>query len=491
MPRPLADSYWTTVGIVIGVLSPYIVLTTATFLLEKQLGADLRATPTELQVASGLSNAAYAFGALVGGDIAQRFPQRPLFFLCSLPLFAGFLIAATAGGYVQFASGHVLQGLATGLLLVVAVPPLVQRFPTARMPTTTAMINIGFFGAVCAGPVLGGYVAELHAWRWFVGGLGGVVLAATLLATLTLPDREPPNPELRFDATAVVLGLTATVLSFLAVSRLRSISFGSPFFVALLTVGVVALVALLVFEYHRDDQALSPVKPLSSTIPSVGTLAATLGGGAFVTLVELTELYLQKVGNHPPLRVGIDFLPQIAGVLIAAAALGALVRTRFLPHLTLAGMVALIAAAGVLTAFGAGTSRATVLLVTGLLGVGAGAAVSPGLWLAGMSLPVQLVGRTFALVELVRSLGDFVLAPVISKLATVYGKPSVLHGLHVAIWTTLIVTAAGTGVGLLLWWLGAAGAPEPDLEAWQEDGDTAFHSPRQLARFRGEPEPAQ
>ena len=52
--------------------------------------------------------------------------------------------------------GRVLQGLMTGLLLVIALPPVIQRFPPPRMPTTAAAINIGFFGAVTVGPLLGG-----------------------------------------------------------------------------------------------------------------------------------------------------------------------------------------------------------------------------------------------------------------------------------------------------------------------------------------------
>lgn len=488
MRRPLEDRYWTTVAVVIAVLAPYIVVTTAFFLVAKQQAADLHASPTALQISEGLSNAGYAFGALLGGDLIQRFRQRRLFFVFALPLAAGFLVSATATGLVQYACGHVLQGLATGFLLVVAVPPLVQRFPTSRMPSTTAMINIGFFGAVCAGPVVGGAVAHAGVWRWFDGGLAGVVLLGVALALPTLPETEPPNRGLRFDGGAIVLGLASTVLAFLAVSRLQEISFASAFFVALLSGGVVGLLALLVLEY-RSDEPLSPVKPLSSAIPTVGMLAATIGGGAFVTLVLLGGRYLDTVVRHSPIEVSIDFLPQVGGVIVAAALLGALVRTRFLPHLTLAGMVALIAAGALLARLGPSSPRAAVLLLTALLGLGAGASVSPGLWIAGMSLPVALVGRTFALVELVRSLGDYVLAPVLGKVAHLYGAADALHGLRVAAWATVAVAAAGTAIGLALWWAAGAAAQEPDLEAWQDDGESAFHSPRELARFRGEPEP--
>jgi hypothetical protein len=127
-----------------------------------------------------------------------------------------------------------------------------------------------------------------------------------------------------------------------------------------------------------------------------------------------------------------------------------------------------------------------VLLATSLLGLGAGASVSPGLWIAGMSLPVKLVGRTFALVELIRSEGDFVQAPVIGQVAGFYGKADPLHGLRVAGWATIAIAAGGTFVGLVLWWAARARAQEPDLEEWLEGEESAFHSPPPFARFRAD-----
>lgn len=488
MRRPLEDRYWTTVAVVIAALAPYIVVTTAFFLVAKQQAADLHASPTALQISEGLSNAGYAFGALLGGDLIQRFRQRRLFFVFALPLAAGFLVSATATGLVQYACGHVLQGLATGFLLVVAVPPLVQRFAHLE----DALDDRDDQHRILRRRLrrAGGRRRRRSRGRLALvrGRARRSRPSGVALALPTLPETEPPNRGLRFDGGAIVLGLASTVLAFLAVSRLQEISFASAFFVALLSGGVVGLLALLVLEY-RSDEPLSPVKPLSSAIPTVGMLAATIGGGAFVTLVLLGGRYLDTVVRHSPIEVSIDFLPQVGGVIVAAALLGALVRTRFLPHLTLAGMVALIAAGALLARLGPSSPRAAVLLLTALLGLGAGASVSPGLWIAGMSLPVALVGRTFALVELVRSLGDYVLAPVLGKVAHLYGAADALHGLRVAAWATVAVAAAGTAIGLALWWAAGAAAQEPDLEAWQDDGESAFHSPRELARFRGEPEP--
>lgn len=488
MRRPLEDRYWTTVAVVIAALAPYIVVTTAFFLVAKQQAADLHASPTALQISEGLSNAGYAFGALLGGDLIQRFRQRRLY-LC--------LRAAARGRLPRLGDRDRARPVRMRARAAGARDGLPARGRRAAARPALPHLEDALDDRDDQHRILrrrlrraGGRRRRRSRGRLALvrGRARRSRPSGVALALPTLPETEPPNRGLRFDGGAIVLGLASTVLAFLAVSRLQEISFASAFFVALLSGGVVGLLALLVLEY-RSDEPLSPVKPLSSAIPTVGMLAATIGGGAFVTLVLLGGRYLDTVVRHSPIEVSIDFLPQVGGVIVAAALLGALVRTRFLPHLTLAGMVALIAAGALLARLGPSSPRAAVLLLTALLGLGAGASVSPGLWIAGMSLPVALVGRTFALVELVRSLGDYVLAPVLGKVAHLYGAADALHGLRVAAWATVAVAAAGTAIGLALWWAAGAAAQEPDLEAWQDDGESAFHSPRELARFRGEPEP--
>jgi hypothetical protein len=93
-----------------------------------------------------------------------------------------------------------------------------------------------------------------------------------------------------------------------------------------------------------------------------------------------------------------------------------------------------------------------------------------------MSLPAKVIGRTFALVELVRSVADFVLGPVMLKVAAVYGLPprSRAHGLRVAIDATLAFAVGGTALMVAVWFLGGARPNEPDLEAWLEGDGPAL-----------------
>lgn len=485
-PRPLAGSYGAMLTIAILAISPFIVVTTAAELYREQIAADLGAGLEALSVISGLGTAGYAFGALLGGDFNQRFPQRRVFLASESAFVVGCLLIAVSPGIYVYGAGRVMIGLATGLLLVAALPPVIQRFPPGRMPITAAAVDIGFFGAVTAGPLIGGAVAYGDVWRWFYSGLAGIGIGVISVALFTLPDQKPFNPDLRFDKSAILLALAATALPFWAAGELRGRTFSSWFFMVPLAVGLACFVAMLLTQYHKLEP-LSPVKPMWHTYPLVGVLAAMFGGGAYITFLLLTERYLISVLHMSPLKTGLAFWPQVVGTIVSAVLLGILLRTRLLLIFTLTGMLLLLAGGGILLDVVGGGSHAILLVATGLLGIGAGASVSPGLFMAGFSLPSKMVGRTFALVELVRSEADFIIAPVMLQVAQMSSLGQVLShdGIKTAIWITILFTAGITLFGIVLYIAGAGfRLPRADLAGWLEHGGPALESPALGAAIR-------
>ncbi len=480
IPRPFASSYAVNLTVAIVAIVPFIVVTTAAGLFRRQVATELGASLTGLAVISGLAIAGYAFGALLGGDLVQRFPQRRLFLICESLFVVGCLLAAGGQGVITYGAGRVLLGFGTGLLLVAALPPVIQNFPPRKMPVTAAVVNLGFFGAVAAGPLLGGIVAYGGMWRWLYGGLAVIGVVTVSVALFTLPDREPFNPGRPVDWSALVLALAATALPFWAAGELTGHGFSSLRFVVPLAIGLVCLLALLLSQYHKRDP-MSPVKGMWHTYPVVGTLAAMFGGGAFVALLELVQRYQLLIADRTPLATGLAFWPQVLGVLVTVGLLRAAVTTRFLPLLTLSGMLMLLAGGALLLGLDPGHSEPHLLLAaTGLLGLGAGATVAPGLFMAGFSLPSHIIGRIFALVELVRSEADFILAPVIAKVAeTASGSDGLtVEGLRYGLWTTVLITGFMTLLGVAIYLAGAGfRLPQPDLDTWLRGDRPAFDSP--------------
>lgn len=474
-PIPLAGSYAAAVALALLALCPNIVFTTAFPLLQSAIVQALDASSFSVRLAEALSNAAYAFGAIAAADLASRFSQRRLFLIYESVFIAGSLLALCSPGPIAFAFGRVLQGLGTGLLLVAALPPLVTQFSVAKLPVTAIWINIGLFGAVTVGPLTGGLTAHFEAWRALFAALAVLGSCGCVLAFLTLelaPGYDPGRP---IDGFAFPLAAAATALPFFGVSWLSATSFAAPGFFVPVIVGLLALAVLIVSQYHKK-QAFIPVGPLFSTFPLAGILTAMIGGAAFVTLLELTIEFLLQVDSRGKLVTGLLMTPELFGLIAAAYLFYRALPSRWLSGLALSGLLAIIAGAAVLTVLRAANATIVVPVAAALLGYGAGAAVAPGLFVAGLSVVSTQLGRTFALVELLRSEAAFLIGPVLLSVAMAFAPP-LAAGLRLSIWITFAIAVAGTVGIAILFALGGAWPQRPDLEAWLLHHGRALRSP--------------
>lgn len=474
-------SYPFAVAIVLLGLCPNIVLATAFLPVTSVVAGDIGASTMQLQLAEAMSNAGYAFGAVAAAQLAQRFVQRRLFLGYEAVFVIGSVLVALAPGIALFFAGRLLQGGATGFMLISALPPLVTRFGVAKLPGTVIIVNIGLFGASALGPILGGLVAAAGAWRLMFAVAAGLGALGVLVAAAGYVRFDPPDPELPVDKTALTLALASTSLPFFATAVLAGTGPTSPVFLVPFVAGLAALAALVVVEY-RKRSPLMPVRALSTQLPVTGTLVAMLGGAVFVTVVELVQTYLSMVARLGPLAAGLLFWPLPVGLLVAAVCFGLLFRTRFVPVLVDVGLVGLGAGAALLLLVHPGDPGTVVSWASLLLGFGAGATVSPGLFLAAFGVPSERLGRAFALVELLRSEAAYAVAPLIIFVAE--APSSLAHGVMVGLVAMIILSAAALAVALAIPALSGARLRRPDLEGWLNGGKQALASPRTVVHAR-------
>ncbi len=276
-PESVKESYPAAVTLAILAMSPYIVALTAFYFLLPNIFADTGISREILYVVVSLSTAGYAFGALVSGYLVQCFPLRPLFFISEGIQLVGSALSAAAMNGTMMGIGIVLMGLGTGFLLVIALPPVIRRFPPKNLPISAVAINLGFFGALTVGPVAGGLLYFGGEWRIIFIAAAAVAVLNIILGYFFEPSTPSFNPKTRLDVSAITLGLFGTFLTFLAAGEAPIVGFGSPLFIAPLTIGLILLVALLVSEYIKKNP-LSPVKTVVHTIPLTGILMAMTGG---------------------------------------------------------------------------------------------------------------------------------------------------------------------------------------------------------------------
>src|SRR3978361_2111911 len=219
---PLAGRYPAVAAMVTLALIPYLALSAAIDPLVPIISEQLHMTAQEMSLSSGLGNAAYAVGTVLAVQFAQHLPQRRMLLGYAVVLAVGSVVAAAAQNAGMFIGGHVLQGLATSMLLIAAAPPLTIGFPKEKLRYTAVIMNMCVFGAVAIGPFVGGVQAEAHAWRplfWIVAGIASLAL---VMAVLTFEDAPPADLDAPRDLWAIGLAAVGCGAGFIGASQLTT-----------------------------------------------------------------------------------------------------------------------------------------------------------------------------------------------------------------------------------------------------------------------------
>jgi MFS family permease len=479
-PGPLAGRYPAVAAMVVLFLVPYLALSAALAPITPLIAGTLHMSPQTTSLTSGMANAAYAAGAVLAVMFAQHLPQRRMMVVYAVFLVIGSVLAAAAPDAPVFIVGHILQGLCTSLLLIAAAPPLFLGYPPAKLRWTTMIMNMCIFGAVAAGPLIGGAQAATHTWRPLFWIAAGIAALALLFALLTFEDAPPANREAPWDVRAVALAAAGAAAAFWGASELTTHGFFSPVAIGPLAGGIVLIIVLWVYQYRGGTHVLLTLRPLASTFPVAGIVVAVCAAAASVSAIALTSADL--AGRYAPLHLGLLFLPELGGAVVASITFGTVFSTKYIHYFTLFGMTSM--AVGIFVLLGT-TPPSTVLTLvgSGLVGLGVGASVVPALFLAGFSQRSASIQRVFAILELMRAFAAFMIVPILLHFAiSLAGVPT--PAMRTTLWVCFGLAVGGTLVGVLLYVLGGSKPPAPSVEKFLGGAEPAWDSPPLLAAVR-------
>jgi MFS family permease len=212
-----------------------------------------------------------------------------------------------------------------------------------------------------------------------------------------------------------------------------------------------------------------------------GILVAVCAAAASVSAIVISGAVLAP--HHSPLHVGLLFLPAFGGAAVSTLVFGVVFRTRALHYFVLAGLI-LLSAGNVVIGLTVPASTAEALIGSGLIGLGVGAAVVPALFLVAYSQRNTSLPRVFGIVELLRAVAAFVIAPVLLHLALTVGG-GVSSGTTTALWICFGVSASGALLGIGLYALGRVRPPTPAFDSWLAGKGPAWEASPLLAAIRG------
>lgn len=477
---PLAGRYPAVAAMVLLALIPYLALSAALEPLTPIIGAQLHASTQALALSSGLANAAYAVGTVLAVQLAQHLPQRRVLLVYVVLLVLACIVTASAQSIVMFDIGRIVQGFCTSLLLIAAVPPLALGYPIAKLKTTAVIMSMCIFGAVAAGPAIGGLQAQADAWRplfWIVAGIAAVALVLSLLTFEDVPPADPSSP---VDIPAIGLAAIGCVSAFFGSSMLATHAFLDPIAIVPLVGGLAVIVILIVYQATAKNPLLTIRSMLTSSVPVAGIVLALLAAAASVSATALTMEAM--AGEYTPLHLGLLYLPELGGAFLTAVVLGQVIATKALQWLPLVGM-GFLAAGILLFRIEVPSSEGMTLIASFITGIGLGATVAPALFASGFALRATNLQRVFAIVELLRAVAAFMIAPIFAHFAA-NASGGLAHGVGISLWVGFALAIIGGVVPVLIYLASGARPEKPDLEGFLHGEGPAYPSPPLLARLR-------
>jgi hypothetical protein len=483
-------------------LTPGLLNTSAMTSIAANVAHDLRAQVALVLSLPLYSDAALAFGCVVAAEVLRRRDGRVLYLsliVASILVSVGSAIAPAFSALFAF---HVAHGFLAGMLLITALPPTFVSFPKQRVPTTVLVLVPALFGASTLAPLAGALVARSDAWRalFWIEALVGVLAFA--LALHALRQRRPAAANAPIDFYAIGMSGLATILLYAGAGNLAThdwtyLAAAIPF-----AAGLAAIVALLVGEALRKAPLL-PVKSMLRALPVIGLVATASGGAIFAANQQTALLLFANVARLDPVRAGIALSPEFALAVVGGLLFAIGLRTRWLPAFTFAGLLALGVGTVMLhLALREHPGSGQIAAAMAVAALGAGLTVTPGLFIAALSVERAFVGGAIATLQLLRLTFSFVTAPGVEHTVLVHGtspvallrfiqspqsiapsnipalRADLLAGMSAANGFVIAGTVLALLFVLVMFVRYGAFPRKPDLEAFLDRGEPAFETPR-------------
>jgi len=223
------------------------------------------------------------------------------------------------GGFVVFAAGAALCGLAPSLHWLIAARVLqgiggalvqansgalvTQAFPATERGRALGMIGSSVSAGLLSGPMIGGLVTAYWGWRWafFV-----IVLVSAIVtpAGWRLLRRSQVNRNQRFDVAGAGLFMLAVGSLMLGLNQGPLSGWTAPMTLALFGLSVASMVAFIVVE-RRVAQPAMDLQLFRNRGFSAAVGAGFLSFLAISNTVLLMPFYFQYVLLLPPDQAGV------------------------------------------------------------------------------------------------------------------------------------------------------------------------------------------
>ncbi len=346
---------------------------------------------------------AFGAGILTASALGDRLGRRRVY-VVGLALFtaasAACALAPDANVLIAF---RAVQGIGAAIVMPLSLTILTSAFPVEKRGAVVGIWG-GIAGlAVAAGPLIGGGITQALSWHWIFWVNVPIGIAATVGASLRLP--ESYGPRARLDVPALVLVSSGVAVLIWGLVQGGQDGWGTSQNLAGLFVGA-SLLAGFVWWEGRAPEPMIPLSlftriSFSSAVTTQFFLAAAIFSAAF-----LTSQFFQFARGDSPFGTGLRFLPWTATPLVIAPIAGALSDRLGARALVVPGLVMQAFGFGWIIHLAATSAHYTSFVLPFLIaGVGISMAL-PSVTAGGLNaVPPDLLGKAAGTLNTVQQFG--------------------------------------------------------------------------------------
>jgi len=265
----------------------------------------------------------------ITGWLVSIMGRRRFFLICIAIFTVSSLLCGVAPNLAFLLIARVIQGAGGGGLQPMAQAILADTFPPHKRGLAFSVYGMTAIVAPAIGPTLGGWITDNYTWRWiFFMNLPVGILAIFLVLTFV---EDPPFlsrttlKESRIDYFG--FGLLAVGVAFLQIVLDKGQEddwLGSHFIVTLLTISVICLVALVIWELRVKAPILDVRLFKNVNFATASVMMLMVGAVSFSTTVLMPQ-FLQNL---------MGYTAESAGMVLSAAAIILLIELPIVGRLT-------------------------------------------------------------------------------------------------------------------------------------------------------------
>jgi EmrB/QacA subfamily drug resistance transporter len=248
---------------------------------------------------------------LLGGRLGDLYGHRKLF-LTGIGIFTAASLACGIATSQEFlVAARAVQGIGGAIVSAVALSLLMTLF-TEQADRAKAMGVFGFVlsGGGVVGVLLGGVLTDILNWHWIFLVNIPVGIAVFLLSLRLLPGGRGPAVASRLDVWGAVTVTAALMLAVYAIVNGNDKGWTSGETLGLLGTSILLFAIFIVLE----SRIRSPLVPLglfrNRNVSAANGVGILMAAGMFAWFF-FTALYMQRVLDYTPLKVGLAYLPSM------------------------------------------------------------------------------------------------------------------------------------------------------------------------------------